>query len=103
MSKFKQQYDHLWKNIGGVEDAHKKAVGGDFETVGHLEFQLLRSIGLKEESSVIDVGCGSGRLASQLAPWLRGPYLGTDILGTLLDYARVLCARDDWHFLETTG
>ena len=103
MSKFKQQYDHLWKNIEADEEAHKKAVGGDFEVVGHLEFQLLRAAGLQKDSSIIDVGCGSGRLAAQLAPWLSGPYLGTDILGTLLDYARDLCARDDWRFVETNG
>jgi ubiquinone/menaquinone biosynthesis C-methylase UbiE len=103
MSNFKKQYDHLWGNISKDENAHKDAVGGDFEAVGHLEFQLLRSIGLKKESSIIDVGCGSGRLASQLAPWLTGPYLGTDILGSLLDYARDLCRRDDWRFVETNG
>jgi ubiquinone/menaquinone biosynthesis C-methylase UbiE len=103
MSNFKKQYDHLWGNIKEVEDSHKKAVGGDFDTVGHLEFQLLRTVGLEKDSSVIDVGCGSGRLASQLAPWLRGPYLGTDILGSLLDFARNLCSRDDWTFVETNG
>jgi ubiquinone/menaquinone biosynthesis C-methylase UbiE len=103
MSKFKRQYDHLWGNIKDAEKAHEKAVGGDFETVGHLEFQLLRSLGLDRDSFVIDVGCGSGRLASQLAPWLRGRYLGTDILGSFLDHARKLCARDDWNFVETDG
>jgi SAM-dependent methyltransferase len=103
MSHFKTQYDNLWTNLGGDADAHKKAVGGDFYTVGHLEFQLLRSVGLRPECSVVDVGCGSGRLASQLAAWLTGPYLGTDIMGSLLDYARALCARDDWRFVETNG
>jgi SAM-dependent methyltransferase len=103
MSNFKKQYEHLWGNIKGDENAHKKAVGGDFEAVGHLEFQLLRSVGLQRDSSVVDVGCGSGRLASQLAPWLTGPYLGTDILGSLLDYARELCGRADWRFVETNG
>lgn len=103
MSQFKQQYDHLWTNLTGDQEAHRKAVGGDFETVGYLEFQLLRMLGLRPESFVIDVGCGSGRLAAQLAPWLSGPYLGTDIMGSLLDYARTLCGRPDWSFLETDG
>ncbi len=103
MSNFKKQYEHLWETIEGDENAHKKAVGGDFEAVGHLEFQLLRSVGLQQDSSVVDVGCGSGRLASQLAPWLKGPYLGTDILGSLLDYARELCGRTDWRFVQTNG
>jgi ubiquinone/menaquinone biosynthesis C-methylase UbiE len=103
VSQFKQQYDHLWTNLTGDQEAHRKAVGGDFETVGYLEFQLLRMVGLRPDSFVIDVGCGSGRLAAQLAPWLSGPYLGTDIMGSLLDYARTLCGRPDWSFLETDG
>lgn len=103
MSDFKKQYEHLWGNIRGEKNAHEKAVGGDFDAVGYLEFQLLRSVGLQRDSSIVDVGCGSGRLASQLAPWLTGPYLGTDVLGSLLAYARELCARDDWKFVETNG
>jgi SAM-dependent methyltransferase len=103
MSDFKRQYDHLWKSIQGDENAHAKAVGGDFATVGYLEFQILRMAGLQKKSFVVDVGCGSGRLASQLARWLEGPYVGTDIVPNLLDHARDLCGRSDWLFLETSG
>jgi ubiquinone/menaquinone biosynthesis C-methylase UbiE len=103
MSGFKMQYDHLWTSLEGAKNAHQKAVGGDFDTVGHLEFQLLKAAGLRQDSTVIDVGCGSGRLASQLAPWLHGKYIGTDIIGSLLDHARALCGRDDWQFVETNG
>lgn len=52
---------------------------------------------------MIDVGCGSGRLAVQLARWLTGAYLGTDILQPLLDHARKICGRPDWRFEQTTG
>ena len=103
MSKSKQQYDRLWADMHREENAHEKAVGGDYDTVGYLEFQILRSAGLREDSYVIDVGCGSGRLASQLSRWLRGPYLGTDLVEGLLDFARKRCARDDWTFSEATG
>ncbi len=103
MSEFKKQYDHLWESLRHGEDAHSKAVGGDFDTVGHLEFQILRSAGLQPGSYVIDVGCGSGRLAAQLSGWLKGPYLGTDVVPGLLDHAQKLCARPDWHFAETDG
>ena len=71
--------------------------------MGTLEFQVLRMFGLQPVYSVIDVGCGSGRLAAHLAPWLKGPYLGTDILPDLLEHARQLCGRDDWEFLQTDG
>ncbi len=100
---YKSQYDHLWKHLAASGQAHARAVGGDFEIAGRLEFALLRSCGLTPESSVIDVGCGSGRLAAQLAPGLRGGYLGTDILPSLLEHARQLCGRPDWRFVETNG
>ena len=103
MSNYKSQYDSLWNRISGEKNSHQKAVGGDFETVGYIEFQLLKAAGLKQEDYLVDVGCGSGRLAIQLSDWLTGPYLGTDIVPSLLDFARDLCKRPDWRFQETKG
>ena len=103
MGKFIGQYEDLWDRLSGDKEAAAKAVGGDFETMGTLEMQVLRLFGLKPEDSVIDVGCGTGRLAVQLSNWLRGPYLGTDVVPALLDHARALCRRDDWKFVATDG
>lgn len=83
--------------------AFAAAVGGDFESVGKLEFQLLVSLGLTAQSTVVDVGCGSGRLACQLAP-LRGlRYTGTDVVPDLLHHARKLTQRPDWEFVSVHG
>src|SRR5208283_708236 len=103
MGGFKAQYERLWNSLGKRADPQSAIVGGDFEAVGRLEFEFLKMVGLKPECSVIDVGCGSGRLAKQLAPWLQGAYLGTDILAPLLERARGLCARPDWRFEQTDG
>lgn len=103
MGKFTDQYRTLWESLTGKARAVEQAVGGDFETVGVLEFALLKSLGLKPEDSIVDVGCGSGRLAKQLAGWLTGRYLGTDILQPLLDHAQAITARDDWRFVRTDG
>lgn len=83
--------------------AVEAAVGGEFITVGKLERALLRSLGLADGQFVVDVGCGSGRLAWQLAaePELR--YLGTDVVPDLLDHARALCRRPDWSFVTVGG
>jgi len=87
----------------GDQSGFEAAVGGDFFTVGNLEFELLRSVGLPENATVVDVGCGSGRLAAQLAGMNKIRYVGTDIVPELLDYARKLAGRSDWLFHQTAG
>ncbi|MGH7995011.1 MAG: class I SAM-dependent methyltransferase [Opitutaceae bacterium] len=103
VTKSKSQYEALWTTLSKTEKAAEAAVGGDFDAIGALEFQLLKLVGLTRDSSVVDVGCGSGRLAKQLTPWLRGPYLGTDILPPLLEHARRITGRPDWRFEPTDG
>jgi SAM-dependent methyltransferase len=83
------------------DEAMALAVGGDYERIGVLEHAVLReSGGLTPEASVIDVGCGSGRLAVQLARHPGLSYLGTDIVPTLLEYARKRAARPDFRFIN---
>jgi cyclopropane fatty-acyl-phospholipid synthase-like methyltransferase len=43
-----------------------RAVGSAFEEIGFAEIDMLKSLGLGPGKSLIDVGCGSGRLSSQL-------------------------------------
>jgi 2-polyprenyl-3-methyl-5-hydroxy-6-metoxy-1,4-benzoquinol methylase len=54
------------QRFGPGSEALRRAVGGEFEAVGKLEYYL-RSLGLTNGHLVVDVGCGSGRLAQQLA------------------------------------
>lgn len=79
------------------------AVGGDYEAVGALEFCLLKSLGLQPGHTVIDVGCGSGRLAVQLKDWLTGTYVGIDVVPELYHYASNACNRPDWRFYSAPG
>jgi SAM-dependent methyltransferase len=80
------------------DEAMSRAVGGNFDYFGVLERLVLEVAGLRPTSCVLDVGCGSGRLAVQLAP-LRGlTYKGTDIVPSLLEYAARRCARPDFTF-----
>jgi SAM-dependent methyltransferase len=83
------------------DQALRKAVGGEFLAIGALERFLLLSLGLKGASCVVDVGCGSGRLACQLAPMKELKYVGTDVVPELLDYATQLAQRPDWSFRRT--
>jgi SAM-dependent methyltransferase len=85
--------------MGAGEEAWRLAVGGEFEAVGKLELYLLRSLGLTDGHLLVDVGCGSGRLACQLAPYKGIGYIGTDVVPQLLEAARTRSGRDDWKFV----
>jgi ubiquinone/menaquinone biosynthesis C-methylase UbiE len=80
-----------------------QAVGGDFAAMGLLERELLKNCGLGENDYLIDVGCGSGRLAKPLSAFLKGRYLGTDIVPDLVRYAQKTVNRPDWRFQVVDG
>jgi SAM-dependent methyltransferase len=103
---FRQRYRDLVKAYTEalpLDQAMRIAVGGEFDAVGILERQLLIQHGLRRDDYVVDVGCGSGRLAKALADYLRGSYLGLDVVAELIEYARVLVRRPDWRFELVEG
>lgn len=83
----------------GRDRAMELVVGGAYAEMGVLEAAALVQLGLKPEHTLVDVGCGSGRLARRLTGYLKGKYVGTDLLEEALDYAREKCARPDWAFI----
>ena len=85
-----------------TQRAMELAIGGEFVAFGILEREILIRYGLQPAQYVIDIGCGSGRLANGLSPYLTGKYLGTDVVPDLVDYARNLVGRSDWRF-EVAG
>jgi SAM-dependent methyltransferase len=94
---------HSLKKSLSVEQAMQQAIGGQFEAFGILEREILIQYGLRKDDYVIDVGCGSGRLAKPLSQYLSGKYLGLDLVPSLCDYARQLVRRPDWRFEVTEG
>jgi ubiquinone/menaquinone biosynthesis C-methylase UbiE len=93
----------LEQRVECKDEAMRLAVGGEFDAVGKLEYYLLRSLGLSGGHLVIDVGCGSGRLAQQLAHDKSIRYVGTDVVPTLLEAARTAVGRNDWEFHLVEG
>ncbi len=69
-------------------EAMDLAVGGGFEEIGAVEANILRWVGLRDGMSLVDMGCGSGRLAVALSTTLTVDYTGLDAVQALLDYAR---------------
>jgi SAM-dependent methyltransferase len=96
--RYKQHVASQLETNDSEDVAMEQAVGGDFEWIGRIERSLLVSVGLKPDGSVVDVGCGSGRLAKPLSDYLTGNYLGTDVVPDLISYARRLVNRPDWTF-----
>ena len=80
-----------------------QAIGGEFEAFGMIEREMLKHYGLGDNAYLIDVGCGSGRLAKPLAQMPSVRYLGTDIVSALVDYARTTVNRPDWTFKTVDG
>lgn len=78
--------------------AMERAIGGEFEAFGVIEREMLKNYGLAGDAYLIDVGCGSGRLAKPLAEWPHLRYLGTDIVPELVEYAQRTANRPDWRF-----
>jgi SAM-dependent methyltransferase len=71
-----------------LDEAMSIAVGGGYDEAGPSEVRALQACGLEDGMSIIDFGCGSGRLAKHLGlTFERIEYLGIDIVQELLDYA----------------
>ncbi|MBU1374741.1 MAG: class I SAM-dependent methyltransferase [Alphaproteobacteria bacterium] len=86
------------KGLMPHDKAMELAIGGGFELIGPIEVGLLRHYGLPRDGYLVDVGCGSGRLAKPLSAWLTGRYLGIDLVPALVAHARKIAARPDWRF-----
>jgi SAM-dependent methyltransferase len=102
----RERYDNHYAGLSkahSVKEAAALAVGGEFVAVGTLEYYALKAHGLSPDSVVVDVGCGTGRLAYQLARRGHRDFAGFDIAAGAVDYARNLCKQADWIFGVTDG
>ena len=103
---FKQTYNQHaeWlKSRVSHEEAMAIGVGGEFDAMGRMLVELARFCGLRPTDYLIDIGCGSGRLAKPLSQYLKGPYLGIDVVSDFLAHARSITNRSDWRFEEAAG
>ena len=82
------------------QHAMAQAIGSEFEAFGVIEREMLKFYGLAPNGYLIDIGCGSGRLALPISQWSELKYLGTDVVGELVQYARKTVKRPDWKFVE---
>ena len=72
-----------------IDEAMALAVGGGpYDIIGQMEADILAAAGLADGMRVIDLGCGSGRLAAALHRRAKLSFVGIDIIQSLLDYAK---------------
>ena len=98
-NRYQQHFNLLKENLDTAKAA-ELAVGGLFDEFGKIELEILKENELTRDMFVIDVGCGSGRLAKQLSIYGLSRYLGTDVVDDLLDYAGNLVGNKDLWLLK---
>lgn len=82
-----------------VHNGPEGAIGAvhDWERHGKIQFDFLLSQGLKPEHKMTEIGCGTGRLARKVVPYLdRGNYIGCDISEGALESAAKLSYSEGW-------
>ena len=107
-------YLNLARRYGAL-NKHRRAVGGEWDFIGKLQFDFLVKQGLKPDHRLLDVGCGSLRGGVHFIRYLDdGNYYGIDRQQWLLDAGKkhelprygvadktvhLLC-RDDFDFSQ---
>jgi SAM-dependent methyltransferase len=80
-------------------NGYRAAVGNadDWERHGQVQFQFLKSQGLKPEHRLTEIGCGTGRLARKVVPYLQnGHYLGVDLSPLAIAAVKQLSEEEGW-------
>jgi len=74
-----------------VNDGPRAAVGNpdDWERHGNLQAAFLKQAGLSRGHTLLEIGCGTGRLARKIVPYLEiCGYVGVDISERATSFAR---------------
>ncbi|MFC2952255.1 class I SAM-dependent methyltransferase [Marinicaulis aureus] len=97
-----REYNRLLRNLrktsASETETFERAVGGGFKATGATQAKLILGLAPQAPFHLIDVGCGSGRLAYALRNEERVSYTGFDILPDLIGHAEKVCERPDWRF-----
>jgi ubiquinone/menaquinone biosynthesis C-methylase UbiE len=87
-------YEELYESHAREVQIDQVIGAGDFELIGRIELDLLKMEGLQPEHTLVDLGCGIGRLAVHAIPTLTGgSYIGIDISQTMLKRAQSRIAQ----------
>ncbi len=82
-----------WTSVGPSTE-------GEYHKLAWKKLEQLQQIGLKPNSRVLDVGCGTGQLALSLETFLdhRGCYFGTDLGPEAIAYCHTRFQKPNFRF-----
>lgn len=82
---------------GRVKENHQLCDNFKWEAYGDAQLNCLINHGLKRNMSLLDLGCGTGRLARKVVPYLdMGRYTGLEISQEAFNQCLILGAREGW-------
>lgn len=93
-----------WYRQQNLSKNHWEIVGPttmeEFAKLQQAQFQILLDQGLTPASRILDVGCGTGKLAEILLPYLneQGCYYGSDIGKEGIEFCQQRYSRPNFHF-----
>lgn len=85
-----------WTVVGANEDSE----GSNFA----YKSEILKRCGLKESSTLLDIGCGTGLLLKYLQNYLISPknYVGIDISSDAIEFCKKHYPNSEWYTCEMT-
>jgi SAM-dependent methyltransferase len=81
------KYDHLVANVSADKVGALYVGGGDPILIGYQEMGIVHAYGKVAGASIVDLGCGIGRLTRNLVVQDIRSYLGLDIIEPILEEA----------------
>lgn len=81
------RFEHFKKTLPPDELGPRYVGGGDVHYIGYMEREVIARHASFEGASVVDVGCGIGRLTRYLKPEPIRSYLGIDVVTEILEEA----------------
>jgi ubiquinone/menaquinone biosynthesis C-methylase UbiE len=81
-------YEELYRRCAEQSESDEQIVGDGYDWIGDVELAVLQKSGLRPTDTLVDFGCGTGRLAVKVIPVLNGgAYVGIEVARNILDRA----------------